>query len=532
MAVALRQIGFRVDEKISWYCNLVRSAIYIGLFIIWGISIRNRIIHPQVRRYLATISALMVFWVTVRTIRFLFAEDPGMLRYLWYIYYLPMLFIPFLAVFVALSLGRPDNFRLPKGATPFYILSTALLLLVLTNDLHQLVFVFPADATVWGNDYHYAVGYFLVIGWPILCALTALGIMIYKCRIPNSRKVLVMPFVPVVLALLYGVLYILRVPWLRSIAGDMTVVFCLLFTAALESCIQCGLIQANTHYMELFYASTVGMQITDHEFHVVLSSGAAKTVDLTTLRQTQKAPVMLEGGIRLSGAPLKNGYAIWTENISLLIKVLADLEEAKENLQDNNDILEEEHAVKTREAQIAEQERLYNMIQRDTQKQIRLMDEMIEQVEKADTDEKRTHLLKKMLVIGAYLKRRSNLVFLADKDSMLDARELELSIEESMNNLETFGMTCGFKSELTEPILSMQMIAVYDFFEEITERSLDRMSSIMVHTGKKKNVLFCTIHTDAHAVFSDLASDTVTAMQDEDGEWRLTLRLDLGGDAH
>lgn len=101
---------------------------------------------------------------------------------------------------------------------------------------------------------------------------------------------------------------------------------------------------------------------------------------------------------------------------------------------------------------------------------------------------------------------------------------------ESMNNLETCGIACAFLSELTEPVLSVHLIAVYDFFEEITERSLDCMSSIMVHAGKKQHTLFCMINTDSHADFSDLASDTVSAAQDEDGEWKLTLRLDMGGD--
>ena len=69
-----------------------------------------------------------------------------------------MLFIPLLTVFVALSLGKPERFRLPSRTALLYIPTAALLLLVLTNDLHQLEFVFPPDAAVWGNDYHYAVG--------------------------------------------------------------------------------------------------------------------------------------------------------------------------------------------------------------------------------------------------------------------------------------------------------------------------------------------------------------------------------------
>ena len=528
-AAVLRQIGFRVDDPLDWLCSFIRSVIYIGLFTAWGVSVRGRIIQPQVRRYLTAISALMVFWMAVRSIRYLLAQDPWVMRHLWYLYYLPMLFIPLLAVFVAMSLGRPESFRLPKWTKLLYIPTAALLLQVLTNDLHQLVFVFPADAAVWMDDYHYAVGYFLTVGWMILCTATALVTMLIKCRVPYSRKVLTMPFVPVILAIIYGALYIARVPLLRMMAGDMTVVFCLIFTAVLESCIQCGLIQANTHYRELFDASTVGAQITDPEYHVVLSSGAAQAVNIETLRQTQQAPLMLEGGIRLSGAPIKNGHVIWTEDISPLIKVLADLEEAKENLQDNKDILEEEHALKEREAHIAEQERLYHIIQRDTEKQILLMDEMIGQAENAGSDEERRHILKKMLVIGAYLKRRSNLVFLSDKDSVLEAKELDLSIGESINNLETFGVTCGFISELTGTVLAMNVIAMYDFFEEIAERSLDRMSSILVHAGIKADFIFFSVDTDSVSDFSDLASDTVAAVQDEDGEWKLTLRLDRGG---
>lgn len=537
IAVAvLRQLGFYTDEQLDLLFTILRGSIYIVFFAAWGVSTRNRIIQPQVRRYLTAIAALMVFWLTVRTIKYSLNEAAWLMRHLWYLYYLPMLFIPFLAVFVALTLGKPENYRLPKWTALLYIPTFALLLMVLTNDLHQLVFVFPADAVVWMDDYHYAIVYFLAVGWMILCALTALVIMLTKCRVPHSRKVLMLPFVTAAIALLYGVLYILRMigipglTWTRVIAGDMTVVFCLLIAAVLESCIQCGLIQANTHYMELFDASTVGAQITDPEYHVVLSSGAAKTVDIGVLRQTKQAPVMLEGGIRVSGAPIKNGQVIWTEDMSPLINVLADLEEAKENLQDNKDILKEEHALKVREAHISEQERLYHIIQRDTEKQILLMDEMIEQAENTASDEERRNILKKMLVIGAYLKRRSNLVFLSDKDSVLASRELELSIEESINNLETFGVTCGFISELTEPILAMNVIAMYDFFEEVAERSLDNMSSILIHAGKKPDFIFFSVDTDSGSDFSDLASDTVTAVQDEDGEWKLTLRLDMGGD--
>lgn len=513
--------------------GLIRSFLYIVLFATWGLSAYSRIIQPVTRRYLSEIAFLMVFWFVIRSLKFHIVSSelyPNITRYLWYLYYLAILFIPLLAVFVAISIGKSENYRLSKKATLLYIPTTVLSLLVITNDLHQLVFTFPKDAVVWTDDkYGYTVVYYFLILWLFFCALTMFTVMYKKRRVSGTKRMILLPCIPLVALVFYLILYFFRIEWLQFIAGDMTAVMCLMYAATLEICIQCGFIQANTHYMELFDASTVGAQITDKEYHVLRSSRAAKDMDTKVLCQTARGPVMLNDGIRLSGAPIRVGYVVWTEDISPLLKVLDELEEVKENLEDSNTILEEEHALKKREAHIMEQDRLYTIIQRDTAHQIRLLDHMIEQVETVTRDEERKQLLRKMLVIGAYLKRRSNLVFLADKSSTLDAKELALTLGESLDNLETCGISCGFQMDLKEPVLSDQMIAMYDFFEKVVERSLDCTYSITVYAGKTDDFLFLRVNTDADTDFSDLASGMVKTERDEDEEWRLTLRLSIGG---
>lgn len=513
--------------------GLIRSFLYIVLFATWGLSAYSRIIQPVTRRYLSEIAFLMVFWFVIRSLKFHIVSSelyPNITRYLWYLYYLAILFIPLLAVFVAISIGKSENYRLSKKATLLYIPTTVLSLLVITNDLHQLVFTFPKDAVVWTDDkYGYTVVYYFLILWLFFCALTMFTVMYKKRRVSGTKRMILLPCIPLVALVFYLILYFFRIEWLQFIAGDMTAVMCLMYAATLEICIQCGFIQANTHYMELFDASTVGAQITDKEYHVLRSSRAAKDMDTKVLCQTARGPVMLNDGIRLSGAPIRVGHVVWTEDISQLLKVLDELEEVKENLEDSNTILEEEHALKKREAHIMEQDRLYTIIQRDTAHQIRLLDHMIEQVETMAGDEERKQLLRKMLVIGAYLKRRSNLVFLADKSSTLDAKELALTLGESLDNLETCGISCGFQMDLKEPVLSDQMIAMYDFFEKVVERSLDCTYSITVYAGKTDDFLFLHVNTDADTDFSDLASDMVKTERDEDEEWRLTLRLSIGG---
>ena len=529
-AAVLRQIGFCVNEQLDQFFTILRAAIYIGLFVAWGISVRSRIIQPQVRRYLTAVSALMIFWMTVRSIRYSLEEALWVMRHLWYLYYLPMLFIPLLAVFIALSLGKPESFRLPKWTVLLYIPTAALLLLVLTNDLHQLVFRFPEDAVVWMNEYRYGIVYFPVVGWMVLCALTALVIMLVKCRVPNSRKVLVLPFVPVVLSVIYGALYIFQLPWLRLIAGDVTVVFCLLIAATLESCIQCGLIQSNTHYNDLLLSCTLRVQLTDPEYQRLLSSRSAEPIPLQIMRQTETGPVRLDGGLRLSGAPVRGGHVLWTEDVSELLEVLEELQDVKDSLEDNNALLRAEYTLKAREAHIAEQDRLYNIIQRETAPRIKLLAELTDAFETMGDEAQRKQILGKMAVIGAYLKRRSNLIFLADKTPLFQEKELHLTFGESMDNLELCGITCGLLSELERPVEARQLMKMYDLFEEIVERSIDTMSTITVWIGPADGALRITINTDSAADLSPLGSDSVLALRDEDGEWQLCMVLRAGGE--
>ena len=84
-AVAARVItrGHR-DAVYFLPVSLLRSFIYIGLMTWWGISLWQRIVQAQVRRYLAATAALCVFWLSIRTVKFFFAATPAAIRYLWY----------------------------------------------------------------------------------------------------------------------------------------------------------------------------------------------------------------------------------------------------------------------------------------------------------------------------------------------------------------------------------------------------------------------------------------------------------------
>lgn len=527
-AVFARVLG--VFDIMPKTMGIIRSILYIGLFIVWGMSVRQRIIGTQARRYLTTAAALMVLWFVVRSLKYYFVTHPVIVRYLWYLYYPALILIPMLAALTAISIGKKDDAPLPKSAAFLYVPAMLLVLLVLTNDLHQFVFRFPVEASVWSDkDYSYGFGYAVVVGWMFICALVLLVILCKKRRVADKHRLILLPCIPIFGLLLYLIFYVLEVPWLRIALGDMTAVFCLMYAATLEIFIKCGFLRANTHYTELFHASTAAAQITDSDYRVLLSSDTAQNMDVDILRQTETAPVLLENGVRLSGAPIKIGHVVWMEDISPLLHILDELENMKEELEETNQIEEEEQELKKHEAHILEQDRLYNILQRDIARQLRMMDDMICRVETTEDEAEKKRLLYQMLVIGSYLKRRSNLAFLAEKSSILDAYELNLCIGESQTALEACGIICGCRYGLTGQILAVHIISMYEFFEKTVELLLDCECSMNIYTGREEDTVYLKIITDATIDFGVLASDSVTVQKDEDGEHQLMLRLKTGG---
>lgn len=528
-AMVLRQIARWADAPLDWFCGMIRSAIYIELFIAWGVSLHRRIIQPQVRRYLTSISVLVVFWMTVRTIRYSLDECIWLMRYLWYLYYLPMLLIPLLAVFVALSLGKPDNFRLSKWTGLLYIPTAALLLLVLTNDLHQFVFVFPEDAIVWVNDYSYALGYFLAVGWVVSCTITALVVMLIKCRIPHSRTVLMLPFAPAVVALIYGVLYYFRVPWLKFLTGDMTVVFCLLIVAILECCIECGLIQSNTGYEELFMVSRLGAQITNQENAVCLASANARALTEEQRISTKAQTVSADKSMIVKSQPIGFGHVLWQENVAELTEAIEQIEENCRDLAEHNRIRQENLKTRKKILALQEKNRVSDLLHRETAGQIDLIDRMLAQYDTETDDRKRSRLLGGAAVVGAYIKRYGNLLLIGERTETADIRDLARCFDESFINLELLGVNCLHTLPSDIILATKDMLQVYRSFEAAVETSLSDLQYVWINVRESKEGIFLNMEFVCDTDLSPFAS-IADSFSCEDGAYRFTFKLRKGGE--
>lgn len=492
--------------------NHIRTALYLLLFTLWGFSLDRRIIQRQALHCLRLTAALMLLWLILRTLKYSVVTGPAAGRYIWYLYYLPMLFLPLLGVYIALSMGKSEDYRLSRGTGMLSIIPAALFLLVITNDLHQQVFAFKSGVPGLpvSGTYSYRPLYFICLGWMVVCMAFSLVCLFRKSRIPSGEGKRITPFVLGCAMLLYSILYLSGIPAVRWWFGDMNVMFCLLYAAIYESCIRCRMIPSNTGYVELFEASTLAACIADRSGRIVLRSRAAGK-DMTCPQEGQR--IVRPDGMRISSAPISGGYAVWQDNVRQLAELRTRLNANKEEMEHNKKKLKDAYLVQKSLHELTEKNRIYNELEAKHSRQTAQMRQMLARCESADPAERRS-LLKKVLLLGTYIKRSANLYFLSSEYQWLPQQELRLTVDEAVRALTACGTECGVIYRTTEPMRASEVVRLFDLLEIVAETTVDDLRSLFISVSDSA----MDLSVECAADLSAIASPEVTVRQ-EDGLW-------------
>lgn len=492
--------------------NHIRTALYLLLFTLWGFSLDRRIIQRQALHCLRLTAALMLLWLILRTLKYSVVTGLAAGRYIWYLYYLPMLFLPLLWVYIALSMGKSEDYRLSRGTGMLSIIPAALFLLVITNDLHQQVFAFKSGVPGLpvSGTYSYRPLYFICLGWMVVCMAFSLVCLFRKSRIPSGEGKRITPFVLGCAMLLYGILYLSGIPAVRWWFGDMNVMFCLLYAAIYESCIRCRMIPSNTGYVELFEASTLAACIADRSGRIVLRSRAAGE-DMTCPQEGQR--IVRPDGMRISSAPISGGYAVWQDNVRQLAELRTRLNANKEEMERNKKKLKDAYLVQKSLHELTEKNRIYNELEAKHSRQTAQMRQMLAQCERSGPAERRS-LLKKVLLLGTYIKRSANLYFLSSEYQWLPQQELRLTVDEAVRALTACGTECGVIYRTTEPMRASEVVRLFDLLEIVAETTVDDLHSLFISVSDSA----MDLSVECAADLSAIASLEVTVRQ-EDGLW-------------
>ena len=502
------------------YVNYIRAALYLLLFSLWGYSLDRRIIQPQTLHCLRLTAALMLVWLVLRTLKYEIVTDPTVARYIWYLYYLPMLFIPLLGVYIALSLGKPQEIRLNVRTGCLALVPAVLFLSVITNDLHQQVFAFSGGVP-GGQDnssFSHRPLYFACLVWMVACMVFSLVRLLNKSRIPGSGKKNLAPFVTGCITVLYGVLYLSGLPAVRWWFGAMNVMFCLLFAAIYESCIRCRMIQSNTGYVELFEATTLAACIADSSGNIVLRSHAACDDIACPEEGTQ---VFRPDGIRISSAPISGGYAVWQDNVRPLTELRAKLSGNKAIIKNNKEKWQEAYFIQKKLYELTEKNRIYDELEARYGKQINRIGQLLKQCEDTGPAEVQ-NLLKRILLLGTYIKRGANLYFLGMEYELLPQQELRLTVDEAVRVMTVCGTECSVVYRTTKPMRSTEVMRLFDLLKTVAEMTINGLQSLFISVSDSE----MDLSVECTADLSFIASSDITVRR-EDGLW--LVRTPIGG---
>ena len=502
------------------WMNYIRAALYLLLFSLWGYSIDRRIIQKQALHCLRLTAALMLVWLILRTLKYEFVTDLTVARYIWYLYYLPMLFIPLLGVYIALTLGKSEEYRLTERAGFLVAVPGILFLLVITNDLHQQVFAFNSGVPGVPDNYGYSHGifYFCSMGWMVACMIFSLALLLKKSRVPSGSKKRIRPFVIACITILYGLLYLSGLPAIRWWLGDMNVMFCLLYAAIYESCIRCRMIQSNTGYVELFEATTLAACVADRNGNIVIRSRAA---DEDMVCPKNGLQIIRPDGIRISSAPINGGYAVWQDNVRPLTELHAKLSENKAKIKDNKEKLQEAYLIQKKLNELTEKNRIYDELETKYGKQMARIGQLLKQCEGAEPAEIQ-NLLKRILLLGTYIKRGANLYFLSQEYELLPQQEIRLTVDEAVRVITVCGTECSVAYHTTKPMLSSEVARLFDLLKIVAETAISGLYSLFISVSDSEMDLSVECDSD----LSSLVSSNVTVKQ-EDGLW--LIRTLIGG---
>lgn len=419
----------------------ILSALFLAAAILlWKGTVSHRMIRRDVRRVVGVMGWLMVGWLLLRLFKYQLTADGLLCRMCWYGYYIFQLALPVTLLYLAVILDHPEGEKKPlRPLWPPLACYALSVLLVLTNDLHQLVFRFD-PAGDWASDYRYGPGYWGVMALSLLFLACAVWKLLHRGRYSPYWAGRVVPLLFCVGLLAYITAYIRRVP--LAWESDLTVNICVLSALFFESALHAGFIPVNLQYQRLFTATPIGLTLLDEQGRTVLSSRGAPPVSRSIWRRISMDmahPLLRDSDTQLHAVPIHGGMAVWQEDLSQLNRLRREIQAVQARLEAANALLREESEVKKRLLAAETNRAMFEQLDRDMECRITSLVHLIETLPEAERPENLTAYITLCL---CHIKRRCNLFFLARQGEPLPGDELSMYLDE----LAELGRYAGLKT--------------------------------------------------------------------------------------
>ena len=502
--------------------DLINSKLVISVFIFIFLSILLLlyfIIHISYTKQkvcLITIASLMLLLMVFRVLKYGgFSQIDIVSRHLWYLYYLPVLFIPFFLLVTALS----NYYETHKKAVLIASSSTGFVSLFLAvfislNDFHQTAFKFNEGFVNWDSDYSHGVTYYIVLVYVALLFIASFVIFFRQCQIAKGKRYSYISLIPLIMGFTYMMLYIFDLtPKYKgfSVLCEFPETLCFMIAGYIFSLISLRIIASNRNYDKVFLNMSLPAFIMDKSGNVIYQN-----TDSGLIKDNKEEQTVIDNYLYQT-ASIPGGKVTWISDISDLNKIYQELSELNERLKEEEQLNLLTSNLKEEQLAILEKDKLYDGIAKD------VFDESSKIMELSREIKKDNSLFDKnmpiILLLSIYIKRFANLKLLSEEKEEIDLNELYLSINESLRYLEKIGVKTALVGSSKGTYSSKKISDIYTFFGKTIINNLDNITGVTV-LFNDKNLLKINIEG------KDLKINKLSyiSMNEEDNVYYITIK--------
>lgn len=403
--------------------------VYAGYMVLlgsWWILIYRRISQRNLRHYISVEIVVMAFWLLIRALQdSIFVEDQVMLRASGYLIAFPLMLLPLFGLYGVLGLDKGPEYRMNPMWYWLQIPAAILIMLMLTNETHHIIFLKEAEINV---QFRWNWGITFIILWSI--ALVAARLLLLAAKSWRNRDYPCLRFLPFVIGILtlgmYGY-YLLHSFNVQNEVVELTAKHYFMEMLLWESCIGLGMVPVNLQYEQVFRESTVAMQITDHSGHRLAASGYAPEVTPAAFAELQEFGQLSSGeGRELRLYDFGDGCLIWQRDFSAINELYRQLQQTAEELQQEGTLLQEELATRSEETRLQAKDEIFNSLAGEVDGELQMLDELLE-------DAPDTRQWQIIGLLGTYVKRLCNLRLIYEDAGMLETADLKTSVSNLMD---------------------------------------------------------------------------------------------------
>lgn len=254
---------------------------------------------------------------------------------------------------------------------------------------------------------------------------------------------------------------------------------------------------------ELFKKSSLCAGLTDKDRNVILHSSSADIPAKEQLIASEQGPVYLEDKTALlQSFKVDNGYFFQYKDVYELMLVEEELKDTGDYLLEENAALDEAAGLEEARRRTAEQNRLFDGIAESLKPQLNRLDEILTNL--PDDEQGFRRGMKCAGVLGAFIKRYSNLLLLSATDGKTDSFELYLCINESFVCLKLLDTACFAEIQQGIELPVSYELLMYGLFESVIESVLPLLSAVLVTLKRdEKGLTFYIEVSNENAFFDD-----------------------------